>query len=218
LKENELIQPNQFKNYYEETKYEAELIVEEAKSVIPITIIRPGIVKGHTVTGETIKFDGPYFILHFFNRLRYLPIIPYLGNGEAEINLVPIDYILEATTYLSLHSVGVGKTYHLTDPKPHKVKEIYEMLLKELLNKKPKGKIPLSLAKIFLKSKQFQRLLKVEKEALDYFEWRGSFDCSVAQRDLKESGIQCPNFKEGLSAMVDFYRNNNQREEYQIKI
>jgi nucleoside-diphosphate-sugar epimerase len=218
LKETELVRPRQFKNFYEETKFEAELIVNQAKSEIPTTIIRPGIVKGHTQTGETIKFDGPYFILHFFNRVRFLPIIPYLGNSDAEINLVPIDYILKATSYLSSHPIGVGKTYHLTDPNPYKVKEIYEMLLEEYLNMKPKGTVPLNLAKFFLGPKRFQRLLKVEKEALDYFEWRGRFDSSIAQADLKDSGIYCPDFKEGLPSMVNFFRKNQHRQEFQIKI
>jgi nucleoside-diphosphate-sugar epimerase len=218
LLETELIRPMNFKNYYEETKYEAEITVEELKKQIPITIIRPGIVKGNTYTGETIKFDGPYFILHFFDRLKFLPYIPYLGSNKAIINLVPIDYILKATTYLSFHPNGIGKTYHLTDPKPYFVTEIYELLMEELIQKKPKGKVPLKLAKFFLQFKQTQRLLKVEREALDYFEWEGRFDCSVAQNDLLGSGIACPDFKEGLKAMVSFYKENKNKQEYQIKI
>lgn len=218
LKETELIRPAQFKNFYEETKYEAEVLVEEMKEQIPITIIRPGIVKGNTHTGETIKFDGPYFILHFFERLKFLPMIPYLGNSKAEINLVPIEYILKATTYLSFSPKGLGKTYHLTDPNPYSVKNIYEMLMKESLHKNPKGILPLKIAKFFLQFKPIERLLNVEKEALDYFEWKGKFDCSVAQCDLKESGITCPDFKEGLSPMVSFYRKNKNKREFQIKI
>lgn len=218
LYENELIRPKQFKNYYEETKYEAEVLVEELKGQIPVTIIRPGIVKGNTYTGETIKFDGPYFILHFFDRLKFLPIIPYLGKSDAVINLVPIDYILNATVYLSFSKAGEGKTYHLTDPNPYTVTEIYKILMEGLLNRKPKGVIPLILGKFFLQFKIMQKFLKVEKEALDYFEWKGRFDCSIAQKDLADSGICCPDFKEGLSAMVAFYQLNKDKKEYQIKI
>jgi nucleoside-diphosphate-sugar epimerase len=218
LKETELIRPNNFKNFYEETKYEAEILVDDLKSKIPITIIRPGIVRGNTETGETIKFDGPYFILHFFDRLKFLPIIPYLGNSDSEINLVPIDFILKATTYLSFSPKGVGKTYHLTDPNPYCVKNIYEMLMKELLHKVPKGTLPLKLAKYFLQFKSIERLLNVEREALDYFEWKGKFDCSIAQKDLEGTGIKCPDFKEGLSPMVSFYQKNKHKKEFQIKI
>jgi hypothetical protein len=77
-----------------------------------------GLVKGHSNTGETIKFDGPYFIMNFLERLKFLPLIPRLGKGEAYVNLVPIDYIIQATAYLSQLDQAAGKTYHLTDPPP----------------------------------------------------------------------------------------------------
>lgn len=219
LYENELIPPPEFKNYYEETKYHAELIVEELKKELPVTIIRPGIVKGHSKTGETIKFDGPYFFLNFLDRLRFLPVIPRLGkNSGAVINLVPIDYIIQATAYLSFFEKGAGKTYHLTDPKPYLVSEIYEMFMKELLKKEPTGTLPLGAARWSLSFKQIRKYLGVEKEALDYFTWMGKFDCKQAQEDLQDSGITCPDFKDGVPAMVDFYLKNKRNQSYQLKI
>lgn len=43
--ERELVHQEGFKNHYEETKYLAEIIVNQAKNNLPVTIIRPGIVK-----------------------------------------------------------------------------------------------------------------------------------------------------------------------------
>jgi len=218
LFENELIKPPAFKNYYEETKYEAEVLVENLKGELPITIIRPGIVKGDSKTGETTKFDGPYFMLNFLYKLRFLPFLPRLGKSDAVINLVPIDYILEATSYLSFLEKGVNKTYHLTDPNPYKVSEIYEMLMLELLNRKPVGVIPLSLSKEALKMKKLRKYLGCEKEALDYFTWKGRFDCSLTVTDLQDSNINCPDFKEGIPAMVKYFLKNKDNPEYHIEI
>ncbi|WP_331457341.1 SDR family oxidoreductase [Bacillus sp. FJAT-18017] len=218
LLETELIRPAEFKNFYEETKYEAEVLVEELKKDIATTIIRPGIVKGHSKTGETIKFDGPYFIMNFLDRLRFLPIIPRLGNSDAVINFVPIDYIISATAYLSFLDKGAGKTYHLTDPSPYTVSEIYEMLMKQLIDKTPTGTLPLSMARVSLSVSSVRRMLGVEREALDYFTWKGHFDCSQASEDLEGSGISCPDFREGLEAMVGFYMKNKNNPEYQVKI
>ncbi|WP_079508198.1 SDR family oxidoreductase [Mesobacillus jeotgali] len=218
LYEDELIKPPGFKNFYEETKYEAEVLVESVKSEIPVTIIRPGIVKGHSKTGETIKFDGPYFIMNFIDRLGFMPFLPTLGKGDTVVNLVPVDYIIEATTYLTFADIGAGKTYHLTDPNPYKVSELYEMMMLELLKKQPKGSVPLSLAKAGLNFRGLRRYLGVEKEALDYFTWRGTFDSSQAQDDLKGSGIVCPDFKEGIAVMAAFYRENKHKPHYQINI
>ena len=218
LYEDELIKPPGFKNYYEETKYEAEVLVDALKSEVPVTIIRPGIVKGHSATGETIKFDGPYFIMNFIDRLSFMPFLPKLGKGDTVVNLVPVDYIIEATTYLTFADIGAGRTYHLTDPKPYKVSELYEMMMHELLRKQPKGSLPLELAKAGLNFRVLRKYLGVEKEALDYFTWRGTFDSSQAQDDLKNSGIKCPDFKEGIAAMTAFYRENKDKTQYQINI
>ncbi|MEH7177396.1 SDR family oxidoreductase [Neobacillus vireti] len=218
LYETELIRPGSFKNHYEETKYEAEVLVDKLKEEIPITIIRPGIVKGHSQTGETIKFDGPYFMMNFLERLRFLPLLPKLGKGEAFVNLVPIDYIIQATTYLSFLEKGAGKTYHLTDPHPYRAVEIYSFLMLELMNKKPKGTLPLSVGKWFLSIKPLRKYLGVEKEALDYFTWLGHFDCTQALNDLKGSEIECPDFKAGLKPMTSFYLKQKDNPKYHIQI
>ena len=216
--ETELEKNQTFKNHYERTKYEAEVLVNQIKNEVPTTIIRPGIVKGHSKTGATTKFDGPYFVLNFFDKLRFLPFIPYLGSGEAEGNFVPVDYIFNATLYLSHAEVGVGKTYHLTDPKPYSIKEVYKMIMEKFLSKSPKGKIPLSLAKHFLSVSTFRKWLGVEKEALDYFTCRSQYDCSQAQQDLQDSGIACPDFKETLDSMVEFYEKHKKDADKQLVI
>lgn len=218
LYEDELIRPEEFKNFYEETKYEAEVLVRTLKTKVPITIIRPGIVKGSTLTGETTKFDGPYFILNFLDKIRFMPIIPYITKSECVINLVPVDYIIQATAYLSLDDKGIGKTYHLTDPKPYTVTEVYRMFTNMYNGKEPKGYIPFVLTKSLLKAKPIRKYFGVEVESLDYFTWKGYFDCTNTKQDLLGSGIRCPDFKDGVLPMIDYYRANKQRSEYHIEI
>src|SRR5690606_29093541 len=61
--EGQLVEGQTFHNYYEETKYLAEVAVQEAiEQGLIATIYRPGIVVGHSLSGETQKFDGPYYI------------------------------------------------------------------------------------------------------------------------------------------------------------
>ena len=169
LYENELIRPEKFKNFYEETKYEAEVLVEEMKKKIPLTIIRPGIVRGHSETGETIKFDGPYFFLNMIDRIKALPFIPYVGRSKAFINVVPIDYILGTAIYLSKLQQAEGETIHLTDPNPHPVEEVYRSMVYHLTGKTPKGRLPHTLAKTSLSAAPVRKMLGVEAETLDYF-------------------------------------------------
>ncbi|MGD8192066.1 SDR family oxidoreductase [Brevibacillus ginsengisoli] len=203
--ETELVMNQSFKNHYEQTKYEAELLVQEIMPQIPTTIIRPGIVKGYSQTGETIKFDGPYFILNFFDRLQFLPLIPYLGSGSAQGNFVPVDYIIEATAYLGHAEIGIGKTYHLTDPAPYQIHELYAMLCEALTGRRPRGRVPLSWAKAALSIPQVRKWLRVEKEAMDYFTCQSIYDNSQTVQDLRDSGIRCPDFAVGIPSMVAYF-------------
>ncbi|MFD4815488.1 SDR family oxidoreductase [Peribacillus butanolivorans] len=134
-----MVFPKSFKNHYERTKFDAELLVEELKKEVPITIIRPGIVKGHSQTGQTIKFDGLYFILNFLDRLSFLPLFPYISSErETVVNLVPIDYIIQATAYLALYKESAGKTYHLTDPIHVRLLKFMNYLLENYIRKNQK--------------------------------------------------------------------------------
>lgn len=218
LREDELIRPSGFKNYYEETKFEAELLVEEIKLTIPTTIIRPGIVRGHSVTGETIKFDGPYFFINMIENFKKLPVIPYVGKSSAFINVVPIDFIIKAVVYFSENKRAEGKTLHLTDPNPHPVEVVYRHMVWEITGKLPKGRFPLVLAKKGLDIKFVRQKLGVEKETLDYLTWSAQFNTEVAKEVLKDSDIECADFIDSLPSMIAFYQLHKKENHYHIQI
>ncbi|MBO8157338.1 MAG: SDR family oxidoreductase [Bacillaceae bacterium] len=216
--EHELEHEAGFKNHYEETKYEAERHVQSLAEEIPVTVIRPGIVVGHSRTGETLKFDGPYFILNMFQQLRSLPFIPYIGRGDATVNLVPIDYVIQATVYLSHLETKESETYHLTDPNPYTARELYEMFMEHYLKKSPTFSIPMFTAKLSLIVPGIRKWLRVEKEALYYFTNQCQFDPSNAQKRLRESQIQCPDFQSILPNIVSYYKKHEKDPEKHIRI
>ncbi len=218
LLETELIKPTAFKNFYEETKYEAEVLVERLKESLPITIIRPGIVRGDSKTGETIKFDGPYFFINMITNLKRLPFIPYLGRSTSFINVVPCDYITRATIFCSFSEKAVGKTVHLTDPNPYPVEEVYRAFVKEVTGRYPKGRLPLGLAKAAVSIYPIRKLLQVEKETIDYVTWNSTFDTTVAQSILREGGIECPDFLQSVPSMISFYNKHKDDKSYHIPI
>ena len=218
LLETELIRPDGFKNHYEETKYEAELLVEKLKETVPVTIIRPGIVRGHSKTGETIKFDGPYFFVNMISNLRKLPFHPYLGKSTACINVVPSDYITKGAVYCSLSEEAIGKTLHLTDPNPYPVEEVYRAFVKEVTGKFPKGRLPLQIAKTAVALYPIRKFLQVEKETLDYLTWNATFDTTNAEIILAKGNIICPDFIQTIPAMIAFYNNHKHDTSFHIPI
>ncbi len=218
LLETELVRPPAFKNYYEETKYEAELRVEDLKSEIPLTILRPGIVCGHSKTGETVKFDGPYFFLNMMDTLRGMTFIPYIGSKKTTINVVPVDYVVKAATYMCRVPEAEGRTFHLTDPHPPKVYEMYREMVQQLTGKRVMGRLPLSITKKVLENYRIRKSLGVEYESVAYLAWHAEFDASGTQELLQHTGITCPDFLDILPIIVDFYRENKHRQELCVPI
>lgn len=216
--EDELIRPAAFKNHYEETKFEAELLVEDLKAEIPVTIIRPGIVRGHSITGETSKFDGPYFFMNMIERMKHMPFIPYIGHSNATINVVPIDYILDASIYLSSLYRASGATVHLTDPTPHPVEEVYRAMVHEMTGAYPKGRLPKKMAALSMSLPPVRKYLGVEAETLDYMDWQAKFDTRRAEALLAGSGIECADFLETMPAMVAFYQQHKKDGKYHVAI
>ena len=54
---------------YFQTKHESEAVVRE-ECEVPWRVYRPGIVVGHSETGEIDKVDGPYYFFKLLQRAR----------------------------------------------------------------------------------------------------------------------------------------------------
>jgi thioester reductase-like protein len=196
-----------FKNHYEETKFLAEVAVVE--SGLPYTIYRPGIVVGDSGTGETAKFDGPYFALHAMNLLPSPGLFIRIGDGAAEVNLVPVDFVLEAIARLSSWEGAKGKTYHLTDPSPRTALGVAELLAKSIGKSFVFIPVPLPIAKLALAAPQVSEWLGMPSQTLDYFDHPVHYDASAATADLARFGVACPPFVEYVQKLVAFWKKKN---------
>lgn len=197
-----------FKNHYEETKFQAE--VEVVRSSVPRTIYRPGIVVGDSRTGETGKFDGPYFALRAMERLPSPGMFIRLGRGLGTVNVVPVDFVVEALAALSASAGSRGKTYHLTDPKPRSPVELAEVLAAALGKKFVYVPMPATIAKALFAPGPVQRFFGMPVQALDYFDDPVRHDATEATRDLGALGIACPRLEDYVPTLVAFYRSHRE--------
>lgn len=193
-----------FKNFYEETKFQAE--VEVARSAVPRTIYRPGVVVGDSKSGETGKFDGPYFVLRAMERLPSPGTFVRLGAGDATVNVVPVDFVIEALARLSAVEGSRGKTYHLTDPNPHSPLEVAQLFAAALGKTFLYVPLPMVVAKAMFTPGPVQAFFGMPKEALDYFDDRVRHDATQATKDLSALGIECPRLKDYVPRLVAFYK------------
>jgi thioester reductase-like protein len=198
-----------FKNHYEETKFQAE--VEVARSDVPRTIYRPGIVVGDSKTGETGKFDGPYFVLRIMERLPSPGTFFRLGSGGATVNVVPVDFVIEALARLSAAAASRGKTYHLTDPHPLTVHEISRLFADALGKRFVYVPMPMIAVKAMFVPPPLQSFFGIPRQALDYFDDHARHDATQATKDLKALGVGCPRLPDYVPRLVAFYREQRDR-------
>ena len=204
FRETDLDVGQSFKNHYEETKFLAE--VEVVKSGLPATTYRPAIVVGDSRTGETAKFDGPYFILNAMERLPSPGVFMRIGSGRQPANLVPVDFIVEALAQLGSAERSRGRTYHLTDPDPLAVVDVGRLLARALGKSFAFAPVPGFVAKGLFTPKVVQRFFGVPVEVLDYFEHDCRYDTSHASADLGALGVSCPRLPDYVGRLVSFYR------------
>jgi thioester reductase-like protein len=203
FRETDLEVGQSFKNFYEETKYLAE--VDVVRRRLPTTIYRPAIVVGDSRTGETGKFDGPYFTLTAMERVPR-GLFLKVGRGDNPANLVPVDFVVEGMARLSATPGSLGLTYHLTDPDPPTVLEVARLFARELGKSFLYVPVPLGLAKAALSPGPVQRALGMPVQTLDYFDNPCRYDTTQASRDLAAAGVRCPRLSEYVGRLVAFYR------------
>ena len=128
FRESDLDVGQSFNNFYEETKFLAEVEVAESRSGgMPTSVYRPAVVVGDSITGETQKFDGPYFLLQWMLRQPRWALVPVVGDPTmSRFNMVPSDFVIDAIEHLSGLDVSVGRTYQLADPGPLTVDQLLD--------------------------------------------------------------------------------------------
>jgi thioester reductase-like protein len=208
--EHELVMGQAFKNHYESTKFQAEVWVREAMDRIPTTILRPAIVVGDSQTGETQKFDGPYYLLRSISQAAAQKRPPIqIGAANSTFNVVPVDFVVKSIAVAGGDPSTVGETLHLVDPNPVTTRELVEVFSQEYSGRSPRGKIPPALAQTGLKFKPIRKLMSdTPAQSIAYLNHPVTFDTRRAVDLLTPHGLAPPPFRSYVGAMVEFFKAN----------
>jgi thioester reductase-like protein len=206
--EHELVMGQDFKNHYESTKFQAEVWVRELMDRVPTTILRPAIVVGDSRTGETEKFDGPYYLLRAISRAeRAGQAIWQFGASEASFNVVPVDYVVAAMAATAAAPEALGATLHLVDPEPLSARELLALLSEAYAGRPPRGRLPSGLLERALRMPAVRAAFGgAPPESLVYLNHRVTFDARRAAELLSPLGLRPPRLGEYVEPMVEFFR------------
>ena len=202
--ENELEHDAGFRNFYEESKYLAEIGVEELKSELPITIFRPSVVVGDSRTGEIPKYDGIYYLIHYLRKspglLRWINV----GNSDVKLNLVPVDFVVDAIAALAFDEKAAGKTIALADPDPPTTREIFDVIAEKMTGKRSAIVPPPALVERSLMLSVSPPITGLTHSGVPYFFLAQTYDTAVADRLLANHGITCPRFRDYAGNLISF--------------
>jgi NAD(P)-dependent dehydrogenase (short-subunit alcohol dehydrogenase family) len=209
---------------YFRTKHDAEGVVRhECKQ--PYRIYRPGFVVGDSKTGQIDKIDGPYYFFKTIQKMREMlpPWMPTIGIEGGRINIVPVDFVVDALDYLA-HKKGLdGKCFHLTDPQPHRVGEVLNIFARAAhapqmtmrINAKMFGFIPApilyglgSLAPVKRAMRVVLNDLGIPRDVFQFVNWPTRYDNREAAKALKGSGIAVPALESYAAKLWDYWERN----------
>lgn len=206
---------------YFSTKHKAEKIVRN-ESTIPFRVYRPGMVIGDSKTGEADKVDGPYYFFKLIQRVRQLlpPWMPMIGLEGGRLNIVPVDYVVNAMDYLAHLPKLDGQCFHLTDPEPMRVGDVLNTFARAAhapgmslrINAALLDFIPESIKKGMISLTPVRRIKNVILRDLDlpddimrFVNYPTRFDNRNATAALNGSGISCPPLESYADKIWDYW-------------
>lgn len=211
--EDELDVGQRFRNTYERSKFEAEQILRSAMADVPITVVRPSIVMGHSVTGETTAFNVLYVPVRLYasGRYRHLPT-----SSTLPIDVVPVDFVARLIHEAVVRGGRPGFTYAAAAGHGATTAGEVASMASSVFDREPPVFVRPRLAPWVLTA--LARLpsgrARSRKRAalLPYLPYmlRGSrFDTSNADELLRPLGLRAPTTSATLGQILEFARDTN---------
>ena len=204
IRETELQHDAGFRNFYEETKYLAESEVQVLKPSLPVTIHRPSVVCGDSKTGETVKYDGIYYLIRYLLKWPAILSAFNIGSDKVTLNLVPVDFVVESMAVLAGDSHAIGKTLQLADPSPLTTRQLFDSIARAIDGHPSRLTLPSSVVEKSLMSALSPKITDLPHSAVPYFFLTQTYDTTQSTALLAPHGIRCPQFESYVKTIVDF--------------
>ncbi len=209
---------------YLRTKHLAEKVVRDGCGEMAWKVYRPGMVVGHSKTGEIDKVDGPYYFFKMLQKLRRAlpPWVPTIGLEGGRLNIVPVDYVVDAMDFIA-HSDTESRCFHLTDPEPYRVGEVLNIFAEAghaprmamRVDARLFGFVPKMIRDGIKRLPPIRRMraailedMGIPASTLKFINYPTKFDNRDTERALQGSGISCPPLTSYAAPVWDYWERN----------
>jgi long-chain acyl-CoA synthetase len=199
-----------WKNSYEQSKYEAELLLRAEFADLPMTVFRPSVIVGESSTGATSNFGMLYWPVQLYARGWWRTVV---GRPETPVDLVPVDFVADAIEYLSRNEKETGGVFHLAAG-PDGTLTIAELaqLCQEYFGGRPARYISPTtffrwvrpVVDLFIWGKKRRVIQAGGRFFIPYFNGNPLFDITTCQAALDGSGIVAPSVRNYITVLFDY--------------
>jgi thioester reductase-like protein len=212
--EDDLAVGQEFRNPYEQSKFEAERFVRSRARRLPVQIVRPSIVVGEKRSGWTGSFNVLYAPLKMF-RKGGVPLLP--GEPDAPVDVVPVDYVADAIFELSsADDTADNRTYHLVAGRDAStVERLVGLAARRLSRRQPRLIPPRSYRELLhpllvrAASGRAEKVLKQMETFFPYLSARVRYADSRTRRRLDPAGIEPGTVDSYFDRLVGFAERAN---------
>ena len=209
IREDELAVGQSYRNTYEQTKAEAEALVQASLASIPGVILRPSIIVGDSKTGVTSSFKMMYWPLKIYAR-RLWRTVP--GYPDAVLDIVPVDFVARSVIQLLFDEAALGCTVHLCagSHASATIEQVGRRAMQYFNGPEPRFVDPKFFFAVirpllFLSLwGRKRRILRDGRAYRDYFTMRMQFDTSNAERFLQPAGVSPPPVLDYLDRLFQY--------------
>ena len=202
VQETELTDQMGFRNPVEESLYRAERMLRECADDLPIVILRPALLVGDSMTGETEDLGGLYLLIRFLLSAPEDYRIPTPSRTGVRISTVPVDYAVKAAVKIAEDERAVGRTFHIVDPKPVTVHHALQLFAEATGRPAPREHDPLNLATALMRAPGMQRFTNTTRAFLDHLKTDVIYDDRNTREVLAGTGVTCPDLGSYVDVMV----------------
>jgi nucleoside-diphosphate-sugar epimerase len=200
VREDELIEPRS--NPLAQTRYRAEKLVAKAREEVPITVLRTAMLVGDSRTGRLARIEGAHLMISaLLNAPRDLPL-PRPAQGSAPLQVVPIDYAVDAGLAIAQADESIGHTHHIIDRDALTVEEALDLIADIVGKPPPRGSVPPMFAQAVLRLPGVDRLAHAQRAFIDELVRDVRYDDRNAQSVLSRTELVCPSLSSYMGKLV----------------
>lgn len=207
-----------FFNTYEQAKAETEeyLLKEYHERALPITVYRPAMLVGDSITGKILNPQSVYHLLTEMLLTPRYPMVP--GRSNFHVDPMPLNIIARAMYLMYDDPETLGQVYHLTSGTGRTLtipefvaaaqaiyKDLTGIAIKQPYFVSPRWFMPLLSIVRPLTFGKVRAELEVQKTFLELSLLRAEFDNSKAKKFLENRGLVIPGLREYLPTLLTYF-------------